>query len=62
MTKLMALVGTLARFAVFMARREAERDPTHRSDPRDSRDCMCDVCGWVRGIEADADDALEKWR
>lgn len=56
------LLATLARFAIWVAQREAARDPEHRNE-NDSRDCLCDACGWVRGIEDDADAALDRsWR
>lgn len=58
----LTLIGTLARCAVWLLRREAARDKKHRKE-NDSRDCMCDCCGWVRGVEADTDEVLgRRWR
>lgn len=54
------LVMLLARFAVFMALRERQRDMHHGLDPRS---CRCESCQWVRGIEAEADAAFgQEWR
>ena len=57
-----SLIGTLVRFAVWMARREAERTREHRRED-DTRDCLCDPCQWVCGLEAEADEKLgRRWR
>lgn len=61
MNALGRLVGTLARLGVWLLKREAMRDKEHRRE-NDTRDCMCEPCQWARGVEDDADAALEKWR
>lgn len=53
------LLGTLARCAVWLIRREQKRDKRHR----DNHGCMCEPCQWVREVEAAADPHLGTgWR
>ena len=55
------LVMMLARFAVFMALRERQRDPEHGG--LSGGPCQCETCQWGRGIEAEADAAFgQEWR
>ena len=56
------LLGVLTRAVIWLMVREAKRDKAHRRE-NDSRDCLCESCSWVRGIEEDADSHLGKsWR
>lgn len=41
----------LAEAVLFLLRRARARDPKHRSDPHDSRECECDGCRHVKRIE-----------